>query len=385
MTSNLNFEELTKLRKFFHENPELSCEEKSTAKTLHEQLEKAQPTLIIPKLGGHGILAVFDSGKPGPTVVLRADMDALPIQEINDFEHQSKMPGVSHKCGHDGHSAMLVGTAQVLAQHPPLRGKVALLFQPAEENGVGAAAVLVDEKWTVIEPDWIFALHNLPGFKAGEIVVREHTFTAAVNSIIIKLKGKTSHAAEPEHGLNPALALSKIIDGSLAFDLNDPENEAMRVVTIVSVTLGELAYGISAGNAELHLTVRCWNDENLRQLEADIVSLAKRVALEEGLQVAIDYTQSFHANQNHPEAVQVVKLAAQNAKIALLEKRTPFKWGEDFGLFTAKYRGCMFGLGAGETMPALHNPDYDFPDEITESGVLIFSHILHEILELKDV
>jgi len=156
-------------------------------------------------------------------------------------------------------------------------------------------------------------------------------------------------------------------------------------VTIVCVKLGELAYGISAGDAELHLTVRCWNDNNLRELEADIVTLAEKIAREEQLQVAFEYTQSFHANQNNPEAVQVVRNAAQNHAMDLLEKRSPFKWGEDFGLFTAKYKGCMFGLGAGESVPALHNPDYDFPDEITESGVTIFSQILHEILELKDV
>ena len=385
MISNINFEELTKLRKHLHQNPELSCEEQSTALTLIEQLEKTSPSQVISQLGGHGIVAIYDSGNAGPTVVLRADMDALPIQEINNFEHKSKVLGVSHKCGHDGHSTMLVGVAQVLAQHPPKRGKAALLFQPAEENGVGAAAILVDEKWQQITPDWIFGLHNLPGFKAGQIVVRENTFTAAVNSIIVKLNGKTSHAAEPEHGLNPALALSKIIEGSLALALNEPENYDMRVVTVVCVKLGELAYGISAGEAELHLTVRCWNDENLRQLEADIQDLAKKIAQEESLQVAFEFTQSFHANQNNPEAVQVVRNAAKNSEIHLLEKQDPFKWGEDFGLFTARYKGCMFGLGAGESVPALHNPDYDFPDEITKSGVTIFSQILHEILELKDV
>lgn len=385
MLEHINFEELVKLRKHLHKNPELSCHEQLTAKTLREQLEKTKPHKLIFDLGGHGILAIYDSGNPGPTVVLRADMDALPIKEINDFAHQSQVPGVSHKCGHDGHSTMLVGVAQVLSQHPPLRGRAALLFQAAEENGVGAAAILDDDKWLQIEPDWIFALHNLPGFKAGEIVVRENTFTAAVNSIIITLKGKTSHAAEPEHGLNPALALSKIIEGSLALALNDPENEAMRVVTIVCATLGELAYGISADEAALHLTVRCWNDENLRQLERGIIELAKSRAQEEQLEVSFSFTQSFHANQNAPEAVRVVKSAAKSANLALLEKQSPFKWGEDFGLFTAKYKGCMFGLGAGESVPALHNPDYDFPDEITASGVSIFSQILHEILELKHV
>ena len=385
MISAIDFTKLEQLRKYLHQNPELSEHEKETAKTLIKQLESTNPTQLIAQLGGHGIATVFDSGQVGPTVVLRADMDALPIQETNDFDYQSKVQGVSHKCGHDGHSTMLVGVAQVLAQHPPMKGKAVLLFQPAEENGVGAAAILADDKWQQFEPDWIFGLHNLPGFQAGQIVVRENTFTAAVNSIIIHLKGKTSHAAEPEHGLNPAFALSKIIAGSLDLALNDAENEDMRVVTIVCAELGELAYGISAGDAKLHLTVRCWNDTNLRQLEADIQVLAKNIAHEEQLQVDFEFTQSFHANQNNSEAVQVVKNAAQKRGLPLLEKRSPFKWGEDFGLFTAKYKGCMFGLGAGESLPALHNPDYDFPDTITEAGIVIFSQILHELLELKDV
>ena len=377
---NINFERLTQFRRKLHQNPELSGHESWTAKQLVEELKKCEPDQIWTHVGGHGVVAAFDSGFDGPKVMLRADMDALPIQEVNTFEYRSKFQNVSHKCGHDGHSTILLGVAQFLQQQPPKKGKVLLLFQPAEENGEGARAVIEDEKWQEMQPDYVFALHNLPGFPLGQIVVKPNTFTASVNSLIIHLKGKTSHAAEPEHGLNPALALAKIIEQVLKLANNDAEDEAMRVITVVHIHLGELAYGISAGQGSLHLTLRCWNDEHLEKLEKDIRETAKKNALEERLEVSFEETQRFHANQNDAEAVTWVRKAAQAANLDLLDKKMPFKWGEDFGLFTAKYPGCMFGLGGGESLPALHNPDYDFPDEITPSGVQIFTQIINQIL-----
>ncbi len=382
---NIDLAALIALRKRLHSLPEVSGNEKNTAAMIESALRPTQPAQLMTQLGGHGLMAVYDSGIAGPCVLLRADIDALPIAEENDFDYKSKHKGVSHKCGHDGHSTILLGVAQRLYSAPPKSGKVALLWQPAEENGMGAAAVMADERWPLIQPDYVFALHNLPGFPAGQIVVKDQTFTAAVNSIILYLKGKTSHAAEPENGINPAKALAELIEKSLALAYNEPDSDAMRVVSIVYAELGEKAYGISAGNASLHLTLRCWNDEQLRLLEADIVQLAQEVAHKEHLALDWEYTQSFHANQNDEAAVAVVKKAATHAKLDTYVKPRPFKWGEDFGLFTARYRGCMFGLGAGENLPALHNPDYDFPDEILTPGIAVFSEIIHQILNQEDV
>lgn len=375
----VNYEELRTLRRHLHAHPEVSGTEQQTAKRVVEWLQKCSASNIEVGIGGHGIVATWDSGQPGKTLMFRAELDALPIQEINDFEHRSRIEGVSHKCGHDGHATILCGLAKNLSIHPPSSGKVHLLFQPAEENGEGAKAMLADEKFKNYAPDYVFALHNLPSYALGEVVVKGGTFTAAVNSIIISLQGKTSHAAEPEHGLNPALALSQILMESLALAHNHPEDEDMKVVTPVYVHMGELAYGISAGSAEVHLTLRCWNDENLRKLESDVETISMDIAKTEGLEVSFKYTQSFHANQNNSEAVAYVSESAAVQKMALIERDFPFKWGEDFGLFTAKYKGCMFGLGSGEKLPALHNPDYDYPDDLTEYGVKIFSGIMEEI------
>ena len=237
----VNYDKLTAFRRQLHANPEVSGKEKETAASVLKFLEACHPDEVLPNLGGLGIVATWDSGKAGPEIVFRAELDALPIQEVNDFEYQSKRKGVSHKCGHDGNTTILCGLEQYLSENKPIKGKVRLLFQQAEENGEGAKSMLEDKNFATIHPDYIFALHNLPGYQVGEVVVKDNTFTAAVNSIIIYLHGKTSHAAEPEHGHNPALALAQILKESIALQNNNAEDENMRVISPVYVEMGEKA------------------------------------------------------------------------------------------------------------------------------------------------
>lgn len=380
---SVNYEELKQFRRILHSNPEISGMEKETSARIIEFLKKCAPDEIITGIGGYGIVATWDSGINGEEIAFRSELDALPIEEINEFDYKSTKAGASHKCGHDGHSTILCGLAQWLSINKIPRGKVKLVFQPAEENGEGARAMLADEKFASVKPDFIFALHNLPGYPLSEVVIKDTIFTAAVNSIIINLYGKTSHAAEPEHGINPALAVSDILREGILKENNRPEKEDMRVITPVYVELGEKAYGISAGKASVHFTIRCWNDQNLRQLEQDIQQLAVKTAEKYGLKVEFEYTQTFHANLNDVSATNMVRAAAASKKYVITERTYPFKWGEDFGLFTSLYKGCMFGLGAGEHLPALHNPDYDFPDELIETGVNLFSGIIEGIFNDK--
>lgn len=375
----VNYKQLVKLRRLLHTNPEVSGNEKETSKRIIEFLEKCKPDEILSEVGGYGIIATWDSGIEGDEVLFRSELDALPIEEVNDFEHKSKDNGVSHMCGHDGHSTILCGLAQWLSTNKITKGKVRLLFQPSEENGEGAIAMLNDEKFIPIKPDFVFALHNMPGYPLNEIVIKENVFTASVNSIIIHLNGKTSHAAEPEHGINPALAVSSILKESILLANNNPEKDDMRVITPVYIEMGEKAYGISAGKASIHLTLRCWNDENLRALEHAIENLSIQIAAEHHLKIEFEYTQTFHANMNNSFATEIVRKAAFSESCSLTERTYPFKWGEDFGLFTYRFKGCMFGLGSGENTPALHNPDYDFPDQLIETGVKVFSGIIKGI------
>jgi len=375
----MNLEKLITLRKDLHRYPELSGEEFRTALQIFDFLKETKPDEIMTEVAETGIMAVWDSGKKGPSILIRGDMDALPITETNQFSHASHNKGVSHACGHDGHSTILCGIAQTLAHKKPKAGKVILLFQPSEENGEGAKAVIQDSRFKAIKPDYVFALHNLPGYPLNAVIVKEGNFTAAVNSIIIHLKGKTSHAAEPEHGLNPALAVANIIKESLKLSINDEKRDDMQIITPIYMSLGEKAYGTSAGEASVHLTLRCWHNENLRKLETDIQSLARTIAKEEKLKIEFEFIQTFFANENDTQSTNFVREAAKKTGRSIVERDFPFKWGEDFGVFTSTYKGCMFGIGAGIECPALHNPDYDFPDELIETGVQLFIQIIQKI------
>ncbi|HNU56357.1 MAG TPA: amidohydrolase [Flavobacteriales bacterium] len=369
---------LVYLRRELHAHPETAMEEEWTSQRIARYLEVLEPDVLLTKVGGTGILARFDGSKAGPDLLFRCELDALPIEEENTFQHRSTVEGRSHKCGHDGHMTVLCGLAERLAADRPKQGRVWLLFQPAEENGMGAKAVLADPRVADLRFDRVFALHNLPGVPQGTVRVRNNTFTAAVNSIVIQLKGRTSHAAEPEHGINPAEAMSMIITRALALANNVPSDPHMRVVTPVHALLGSKDYGISAGSAEVHLTLRCWTDEDLDALQRDVEQMAVEVARARQLELSIHYTQHFHANQNDPDTVDLVRAAVQAAGLHLSEADHPFKWGEDFGLFTQRFPGCMFGIGAGEDTPALHNPDYDFPDAIIPHGIAVFEQVIRQ-------
>ncbi len=375
---SIDINKIIALRKELHTHPEVSGKEFETAQRIKAFIEACNPDVILEGLGGTGIVASWSGKEPGPEILFRAELDALPIHEINEFAHKSKNRGVSHKCGHDGHSAILCGLAQLLSSRGVPKGKVHLLFQPSEEDGTGAEAMLADKRFD-IKPDFVFALHNIPSYPTNTIIVKEGSFSAAVKSIIIHLKGKTSHAAEPENGINPAKAMAEILQKSLAEGLNKPERDDMKIVTPVYVNLGEKAYGTSAGEASIHLTLRCWTNEYLYSLEKRIEDFSRNIASKEKLQVSFEYTESFMANINDKDCVDIVRHIARSNKMPLEERRFPFKWGEDFGSLTSRFKGCMFGLGAGTSCPALHNPDYDFPDELVESGIAFFYGIIKKI------
>ena len=370
------------LRKHLHQNPELSGFEFETAKTIATFLRKYSPDELLENLGnGTGIIAVYHPEKEvKQTIMFRCELDALPIQEINDFEHQSVTDEVSHKCGHDGHMSVMAALAKKLSLQKMQQTKVILLFQPAEENGEGAVAIFNDVRFKALNPDKVFALHNLPGYEHHDIVVKNHTFTCAVNSIIIKLFGKTAHAGEPENGVNPALAIAEIINEFNKKIQPDPKKEKFSILTPIFLTMGTEDYGISAGSGEVHYTFRRAANSEMRELEQELESIAIEAANKYQLKPEISWTQRFSANENDPEAVDFVRRAAKDCNFNLIEREVPFQWGEDFGIFTEHYKSAMFGLGSGINTPNLHNPDYDWPDEITETGAEIF----YKISELID-
>lgn len=294
--------------------------------------------------------------------------------------YRSVYDGVSHKCGHDGHASTLVGLACFLAQNPPEKGRAILLFQPSEENGRGAQAVCKDDRFKDFCPDWVFAYHNLPQLPLNEVIVRDGSFTAAVQSLILRFEGKTAHAAEPENGVNPAMAIAEIIMACQQMQEPNANCDDFKLITPVYACLGEKAYGVSAGYGELHLTIRAWKNAVMRKFSEQIIDTVEQITKKHHLEFESAWTEMFLANRNHQEANQIIRKVAQKANYKVTDKDFAFKWGEDFGFFTEKFKGAMFGIGAGEQTPALHNPDYDFPDEILDTGVHLFIGIAKTLL-----
>lgn len=370
---------LKELRHYLHRNPELSGGEKNTAQYISDFLKALNPDELHVNIGGFGVAAVFNGQEDGSHFLFRCELDALPIDEKTKLDYRSQQKGVSHKCGHDGHMAILSGLAMLLSKQRPSHGKITLLFQPAEETGAGAALVLEDELLKAAAPDFVFALHNLPGYPMHQVIVKEGAFNPAVHSLIVRFKGATSHAAEPEKGRNPALAMAGLITRMMK--MNEGEPHAARFATIVPVyqKMGEKAYGVSAGKGEVHFTIRCETELRMRKLEERAEQTVREIAAEYDLRFSTEWIEPFSASCNHADAVGLIKSAASDLGFDLHTPEVPFRWGEDFGLFTQKYKGALFCVGAGDSCPALHSPDYDFPDEITETGVRIFYQISQKI------
>jgi amidohydrolase len=366
---------LTALRRDLHRRPELSSEEEATATRIVSELQRFAPDEILTRLGTHGVAAIFDSGRPGPTVLFRCELDALPIFEISTFDWVSQTPGKGHQCGHDGHMAILVGLAAEMAAQRPERGRVILLFQPAEETGAGAADVIADARFPSIRPDYAFALHNLPGLPVGAVGVRPGPFTYASEGLAIRLSGRTAHAAQPEAGLSPAACLGALMAELSALPARLGHAPGASLVTLSHARLGEPAFGISPGDAVIHLTIRAIDDALQAALMAAAETLCQEKAAAAGLGVSFARHENFAAGHNDPEATAMIEDAARALGAARAEIAEPFRWSEDFGRFGASGKCALFVLGAGEDRPRLHNPDYDFPDEIIAPGIAMFERI----------
>lgn len=370
---------LTSFRQLLHQYPEKSGEEKETAQRINQEIAKCQPTTLWKNIGGHGVVAIFDTGNPGKNILLRADIDALPIEETNNFSYKSKNSGVAHKCGHDGHSTILLGVAQKLAAQPLKRGKTILLFQPAEETGQGAKAVLANEAFANLTIDYAFALHNVPGFPKGQIVCKQGAFNPAVVSLIIRFQGLKTHAAEQENGINPAMGIAHLLTAIQTLNHTDLSSPDFCNVTTIYTRIGSKDYGTAAGDGELHYTIRCWTKAKLEQTKSTILAKVESICTQEKLAYSIEWLHYFAATANNDFTVECIVNSAKRLNFDLFQKSFPFKWGEDFGLFTEHVPGAMFGLGAGVATPALHQPNYDFPDEIIPYGVEMFYDIVRQL------
>lgn len=370
---------IIELRHEIHQHPEVSNQETETSKRMEQFMHAFHPDDIIP-VASHGKAFIFDSGNPGPTVLFRSELDALPIQEVNKLEYTSQNEQVAHSCGHDGHMAILAGLAQKIDKNPPSNGKVVFLFQPAEEVEQGARDVVEDPKFKEINPDYVFALHNIPGEEKGQILLRSGTFAAASKGMTVTLTGKTAHAGEPEKGISPAKAIARIIEELDKLVENKKLFNDLTLLTIIHIRMGEVSFGTAPGYAEVMITLRAFENDDMELLTEQAESIIQGIAVEENLAFTISYSEVFPALVNHPQCIRFLEEAAHAIGLNFKYLDNPFRWSEDFSYFTEKYRGAYFGLGSGVDQPSLHNPDYDFPDEIIDAGIAMFYTIYHKII-----
>lgn len=372
-----NFD-VVELRHDLHRHPEVSGFEYNTFTKILNFISSCNPDEIIAPLAKTGAAYVYKGLRPGPVIMLRADIDGLKANETCSKEYKSIHEGVSHLCGHDGHSAILCGVAQKLATNRDFGGKVVLLFQPAEETGKGALAVMADPNFEYIRPDWIIGMHNVPGFEKHSILIREGVFASASKGIEIKLLGRSAHAAYPETGLNPSMAIADLIQ-HYSETVKTKSFDDKTLLTIVHASLGELSYGTAPGFAELHATLRSSGNAGMLQLEGWCEHIALKIAAKYRLQHQIKWHDEFVATENNPELVTMLEKVAEQLHLPKLTLSEAFRWSEDFGYYNQHIKSLYFGIGAGLDCAPLHDPNYDFPDEILNTGIQVFMGIIKNL------
>ena len=385
MLTNSDITELVAFRRRLHRQPELSGEEEWTAAEIAGALDRLHPDDLMTGLGGHGVAAVFAGAEPGPTVLFRAELDALPIAETTGADWQSETEGKGHLCGHDGHMTMLLGFGRLLARRPVRRGRVVLMFQPAEEDGSGARAVVADPRYAAITPDWAFAIHNEPGLPFGRVATRPGLMNCASRGLAITLSGRTSHAAEPELAVSPVPLIGPIAEGlrSLGPDSGSGVglDDGFRLVTITHVRAGEPTFGITPGHAEIYATLRAGEDDAIAEIDDAARELVGTLCAPHGLTATFETHDDFAASINDAEATAMALSALAALDIPHGSDGLPMRASEDFGVFGWAAKSAMLCLGPGDAHPALHQPDYDFPDDLIPVGARIFDRIARDLLD----
>jgi amidohydrolase len=346
------------LRHELHAHPELSCQETWTKQHLMDFLKRNTALEVVDR--GRWFYALHSAGKDRPNIAFRADFDALPMDETIVLPYGSQFPGVAHKCGHDGHSACLAAFALEIDRKGADKN-IYFVFQHAEETGVGApeCAVLMDEAG-VAE---IFGYHNVPGFPEHAIGIKDGTVCCGSSGMIIHLKGVPCHASLPEDGRNPAFAIAELVRDIPVFT-NSADYKGLVMCTVICMDVGEEAFGMSASEGRLLLTIRSEHDDELDVLKQKLETKTKELAERDGLAYDISYCDSFFATVSHKESNDKVRRAANELGLAVMEMDSPSRGSEDYGCYTKRTRGAFFWVGCGEKRSGIHTLEYDFDDAI---------------------
>jgi amidohydrolase len=367
-----NLEYAVALRHELHRHPELSCKEVWTKQRLIDFLKQHTSLEVFDR--GRWFYALYRAGADKPNIAFRADFDALPMDETISLPHGSLFPGISHKCGHDGHSACLAGFALEVDRKGADKN-IYFVFQHAEEIGVGAAecAVLIDEAGI----SEVFGYHNVPGLPEHAVKVNDGTVCCASTGMTIHFKGVPCHASQPEDGRNPAFAVADLVRG-IPECTNPALYKGLAMCTVICMDVGEEAFGMSASEGRLLLTIRSEHDEDLDVLRRRLEAKTREYAKRDGLAYDISYCDSFFATVSHKESNDKVRRAAQELGLAVLEGGPLFRGSEDFGQYTKRTRGAFFWVGCGENRPGIHTTGYDFDDGIIPTVTDLYMAIAKE-------
>lgn len=369
-------DDMTAWRRHLHENPELVFACHKTAAFVVERLREFGITDIHEGIATSGVVAIIEGQRKGPTIALRADMDALPMDEVTGLEYASKTKGAMHACGHDGHTVMLLGAARYLAETRNFAGRVALVFQPAEES-CGGAGVMVDEG--VLDRfgiDEIYALHNAPGTPVGQFYTKPGPIMAAVDEFKIQVNGKGGHGAMPHETADPLIAAVGIVQAIQTIVSRNHYAMDELVVSVTQIHAGS-ADNVIPDGAWINGTVRTFDPKVQAMVMTRLDEIVTGQAASFGVEAVLDYEIGYPATINDPEktafAADVAREIAGDAGVNAAAG--PEMGAEDFAFFLEKRPGAYLFVGNGDTA-GLHNPAYDFDDAGAAVGASFFARLV---------
>ncbi|AHV91490.1 M20 aminoacylase family protein [Bordetella holmesii] len=379
-------DEIAALRRDIHAHPELAFEEFRTADLVAERLQR-WGIEVDRGLGGTGVVGIIKGKQDGPRAVgLRADLDALPMQEVNTFAHASQHAGKMHACGHDGHTAMLLGAARYLAEHRDFAGTVYVIFQPAEEGGGGAKRMVDDGLFTRFPMDAVFGMHNWPGMRAGQFGVTPGPIMASSNEFLIRIIGKGTHAGMPHLGVDPVMTAVQLAQSLQTIITRNRAPLEAAVLSITQIHTGS-ADNVVPNDAIMRGTVRTFTHETLDLIERRMEEIARHTCAAMDCDLEFEFTRNYPPTINHVAetvfAVNVMRdiVGAEN----VFDQVTPTMGAEDFAFMLQAKPGCYvwIGNGSGDHRDAghgagpcmLHNGSYDFNDELIPLGATYWSQL----------
>lgn len=375
-------EDIVALRHEIHENPELCYEESGTAERVLKHIEGIDGLDTCTRVAETGIVATLDAKKQGPCVALRADMDALPMDETNDVPYRSKVPGKMHACGHDGHTSCLVGAVRVLSRlRDELDGPVKFIFQPAEEGGAGGKRMCEEGALEDPKVDAIFGFHGWPSSTQGDVGVHEGAFLASSDTFDITIEGTGSHAAFPHLGVDPIVVASHVVTAvqSIVSRTTDPLSSA--VVTVAEIKAGT-TYNIIPQTAHLRGTIRALDEEVRQATHERLRTIAEKTAEAFGARAAVSTRFGYPVTLNHGNACAYADGVVDSIEGLNKHDLLPVMGGEDFSFYSEKIPAMFMTLGVRpkgrDSYPNLHQSDYDFHDGAIPFGIRLHVEIARQ-------